>query len=301
MCTDDANRNDHGISMRKIKLTVAYDGTNYCGFQIQPNGITVQEELEKALKELLGEDIRIAGASRTDAGVHARGNVAVFETDARMPAERFAFALNTYLPEDIKIQGSEEVPSDFHPRFTETIKTYEYRILHRVFPDPTRRLDHLFLYDRLNVEAMRKALTYVVGEHDFKSFQGAGGEASTHTTIRHIYQAELIRVSEEGCGGKETTTDMDGGEAAAHTDSARTADGEQQYTLTIRVTGNGFLYNMVRILVGTLLEIGRGRLAPEDMQRILDARDREAAGPTAPAHGLTLMEIRYPEWEAGKT
>ena len=285
--------------MRKIKLIVAYDGTNYSGWQIQPNGITVQEELEKALKDLLGEDIRIAGASRTDAGVHARGNVAVFETTARMPAERFAFALNTYLPEDIRIQGSEEVPLDFHPRFTETIKTYEYRILHRVFPDPTRRLDHLFLYDRLNVEAMREALTYVVGEHDFKSFQGAGGEASTHTTIRHIYQAELIQTPEDGSAGEKEAVNTDDDKAAARSDSAIVANGEQAYTLTIRVTGNGFLYNMVRILVGTLLEVGRGRIAPEEMKTILEARDREAAGPTAPAHGLTLVGIRYPELSKG--
>ena len=179
--------------MRRIKLTVAYDGTNYCGWQVQPNGITVQEVLNRALSELLGTEIRTTGASRTDSGVHARGNVAVFETDARMPAERFAFALNTYLPEDIRIQGSEEVPAAFHPRFTSTIKTYEYRILRRVFPDPTRRLDHLFCYDRLDVEAMRKALAVLEGEHDFKSFQGAGGEASTHTTVRTIYEAVILK------------------------------------------------------------------------------------------------------------
>ncbi len=258
--------------MRRIKLTVAYDGTNYCGWQVQPNGITVQEVLNKALTELLGTETRTTGASRTDSGVHARGNVAVFETDARMPAERFAFALNTYLPSDIRIQGSEEVPEAFHPRFTSTIKTYEYKILHRIFPDPTRRLDHLFCYDRLDVEAMRRALACVVGEHDFKSFQGAGGEASTHTTVRTIYSAEILQEPLEEAGSDE-------------------------YILRIRVTGNGFLYNMVRILAGTLLEIGRGHLAEEDMAKILEARDRNEAGPTAPAHGLTLLSIRYPEWE----
>ena len=122
--------------MRRIKLTVAYDGTAYCGWQVQNNGITVQEMLNRALTELFGTEIRTIGASRTDAGVHARGNVAVFDTEARMPAGRIAFALNTYLPEDIRIQKSEEVSPEFHPRFTSTVKTYEYKILNRTFPDP---------------------------------------------------------------------------------------------------------------------------------------------------------------------
>ncbi|MBO5520908.1 MAG: tRNA pseudouridine(38-40) synthase TruA [Eubacterium sp.] len=275
--------------MRRIKLTVAYDGTNYCGWQVQPNGITVQEVLNKALTELLGTEIRTTGASRTDSGVHARGNVAVFETDARMPAERFAFALNTYLPPDIRIQGSEEVPSEFHPRFTSTIKTYEYKILHRTFPDPTRRLDHLFCYGKLDVEAMRRALACVVGEHDFKSFQGAGGEAFTHTTVRTIYHAEILQEPIE-----ELRTTL-------HSKEQSPGPGEaEEYVLRIRITGNGFLYNMVRILAGTLLEIGRGNLREEDMTRILEARDRNEAGPTAPAHGLTLLSIRYPEWEEQK-
>ena len=276
--------------MRRIKLTVAYDGTNYCGWQVQPNGITVQEVLNRALTELLGTETRTTGASRTDSGVHARGNVAVFETDARMPAERFAFALNTYLPPDIRIQGSEEVPEAFHPRFTSTIKTYEYRILHRTFPDPTRRLDHLFCYDRLDVEAMRRALACVVGEHDFRSFQGAGGEASTHTTVRTIYSAEIIREPLEELRTflrRKTQTE----------DQGISSGMKEEYILRIRITGNGFLYNMVRILAGTLLDIGRGHLKEEDMLRILEARDRNEAGPTAPAHGLTLLSIRYPEWE----
>ena len=271
--------------MRRIKLTVAYDGTRYCGWQIQPNGITVQEVLNRALSELLGEEIRTTGASRTDSGVHARGNVAVFETDARMPAERFAFALNTYLPEDIRIQGSEEVPADFHPRFTSTIKTYEYRILHRTFPDPTRRLDALFCYDELDVGAMKRALAVLVGPHDFKSFQGAGGEASVHTTVREICHAEILQEPLEPVCTLLTE------------EGRRTFRETEEYLLRIRVTGNGFLYNMVRIIAGTLLDIGRGHLQAEDMERILAAKNRGAAGPTAPAHGLTLISIRYPEWE----
>ena len=136
--------------MRRIKLIVAYDGTNYCGWQVQPNGITVQEVLNQALSDLFAKKIACIGASRTDAGVHALGNVAVFDTDARMPADRIAFALNTRLPADIRIQGSSEVPPDFHPRFTATVKTYEYRILNRTFADPTRRLNSYFWYGPLD-------------------------------------------------------------------------------------------------------------------------------------------------------
>ena len=271
--------------MRRIKLTVAYDGTRYCGWQVQPNGITVQEVLNKALSDLTGEDIRTTGASRTDSGVHARGNVAVFETNVRMPAERFAFALNTYLPEDIRIQGSEEVSETFHPRFTSTVKTYEYRILHRTFPDPTRRLDCLFCYDELDVAAMKAALSVLVGTHDFKSFQGAGGEASTHTTIRTLYQAEILTEPLEEIYYPVTDT--------GNRNFRRTGE----YLLRIRLTGNGFLYNMVRIIAGTLLDIGRGHRKAEEMKAILEAMNREAAGPTAPACGLTLLSIRYPEWE----
>ena len=156
--------------MRRIKLIVAYDGTNYCGWQVQPNGITVQEVLNQALSDLFAKKTACIGASRTDAGVHALGNVAVFDTDARMPADRIAFALNTRLPADIRIQGSSEVPPDFHPRFTATVKTYEYRILNRTFADPTRRLNSYFWYGPLDVDAMRQAASYLVGTHDFKSF-----------------------------------------------------------------------------------------------------------------------------------
>ena len=161
--------------MKRIKLTVAYDGTNYCGWQVQPNGITVQEVLNRALSELLKEEIHTVGASRTDAGVHARGNVAVFDTRARMPGDKIAFALNTRLPEDIRIQGSQEVSPEFHPRFTSTVKTYEYKILNRTFSDPTRRQDSMFWYGALDLEAMKEAAGYLPGTHDFKSFAAVQG------------------------------------------------------------------------------------------------------------------------------
>ena len=246
--------------MKRIKLTVAYDGTNYCGWQIQPNGITVQEILENCLEDLTGKKTEILGASRTDAGVHAFGNVAVFDTDMRMPGEKFSFALNQRLPEDIRIQKSEEVSLDFHPRYRESEKTYLYRILHRQFPIPTERLYSHFTYIPLDVEKMAEAGRYLVGEHDFKSFCGAG--AQVKTTVRTI---KKVQVSREGS------------------------------LITIEIRGKGFLYNMVRIIAGSLIEIGGGMYPPEHMKEILEARDRQAAGPTAPARGLTLAGIRYKE------
>jgi tRNA pseudouridine38-40 synthase len=248
--------------LRRIMLTIAYDGTNYCGFQVQPNGKTVQETVNRALSDLLKTDVRTIGASRTDAGVHARGNVAIFDTTARMAGDKFAFALNTYLPDDIKIQGSREVPPEFHPRYTDTIKTYEYKILNRVFPDPTRRIDSLHWYGPLDLPAMQKAASYLVGEHDFLSFAASGFSASS--TVRNILSASVTKADD---------------------------------LIRFRITGNGFLYNMVRIIAGTLIEIGKGDRSCDSIPEILSARDREQAGATAPAHGLTLMEIRYPKWE----
>ena len=248
--------------MRRIKLIVAYDGTNYCGWQVQPNGITVQEVLNQALSDLFAKKTACIGASRTDAGVHALGNVAVFDTDARMPADRIAFALNTRLPSDIRIQGSSEVPPDFHPRFTATVKTYEYRILNRTFADPTRRLNSYFWYGPLDVDAMRKAASYLVGTHDFKSFATAKPEVTD--TVRTIYETSL-----------EKEDDL----------------------IRFRITGNGFLYNMVRIITGTLLEVGKGDYPPEKVKEILAAKDRKMAGATARPEGLTLVQIRYPEWD----
>lgn len=174
--------------MRRIKLIVAYDGTNYCGWQVQPNGITVQEVLNQALSDLFAKKLPASAQAGPTPG-YMLGNVAVFDTDARMPADRIAFALNTRLPADIRIQGSSEVPPDFHPRFTATVKTYEYRILNRTFADPTRRLNSYFWYGPLDVDAMRQAASYLVGMHDFKSFATAKPEVTD--TVRTIYETSL--------------------------------------------------------------------------------------------------------------
>jgi len=242
----------------RVKLIVAYDGTNYKGWQVQPNGITIEEVLNKNLTELLGEEIIVTGASRTDSGVHSLGNVAIFDTNTRMPAEKISFALNQRLPEDIVVQDSCEVPGDWHPRYQNSRKTYEYRILNRTFRMPSRRFDTYFYHHPLDVEQMKKAASYLEGEHDFKSFCAVG--AQVKSTVRTIYSCKVEK------------------------------DGD---IITIRVTGNGFLYNMVRIIAGTLIKAGGGELSPEQLPEILAAQDRSAAGPTAPAHGLTMIGIEY--------
>lgn len=252
--------------MKRVKLTVAYDGTNYCGWQIQPNRITIEEVLNHALSGLLGEDIRVIGASRTDSGVHALGNVAVFDTQSSIPSERFSYALNQKLPADIVVVKSEAVPEGWHPRYCSSIKTYEYHILNALVPDPTRRLTSYFVSYPLDVDAMRQAAGYLVGEHDFASFCNI--KTSVEDTVRTIYELQ-IRCEERtnaAFGGRE---------------------------LVFRIKGNGFLYNMVRIIVGTLLRVGRGFYTAEQVKEILAAADRQAAGVTAPPQGLFLVKIAY--------
>lgn len=245
--------------MKRVKLTVAYDGTNYCGWQVQPNGNTIEAELNRHLSELLGEEIKVMGASRTDAGVHAMGNVAVFDTNARMPAEKISYAMNTRLPSDIRIQGSEEVKPDFHPRFCETRKTYEYRICNRRFSNPCERLYSLFYYWDLDEKRMQQAGNYLVGTHDFTSF--CTNRPEVPNRVRTIEALDVMR------------------------------EGDR---ITVRIRGNGFLYNMVRIIVGTLLRVGSGQMEPEEIPKILEAKDRGLAGETARPEGLMLMEIEYP-------
>lgn len=244
--------------MKRVMLTVAYDGTAYSGFQVQENAKTIEGELNRCLSGLFSEDIKVIGASRTDAGVHALCNVAVFDTNARMPGEKISYALNQRLPEDIRIRRSKEVEADFHPRRCESRKTYEYRIINSQFPLPTKRLYTHFTYIPLDVIRMQAAALYLVGEHDFKSFCSIASQAET--TVRTIYDLQVKQEGEE---------------------------------IIIRVTGNGFLYNMVRIIAGTLIEVGKGRWEAEYVPDILNALDRTAAGPTAPARGLMLTNYEF--------
>ena len=247
--------------MKRIMLTVAYDGTEYCGWQKQPTGISVEEKLTEALEKTLGEEIRLLGVSRTDSGVHARGNLCVFDTETRIPPEKLCFAVNERLPEDIVVRRSEEVPADFHPRKCDSLKTYEYTVYRDRLPDPIERRTSTFFYRPLELEPMRRAAEKLVGEHDFASFCSAGSQAET--TVRRITSLTL---REEG------------------------------RKLIFRIEGTGFLYNMVRIIVGTLLRVGVGFWPPEKVTEILAARDRQAAGPKVPGKGLCLMSIElFPE------
>ncbi len=246
--------------MKRVRMIISYDGTNYCGWQVQINGITVEEVINRELTNLLGEEIAVIGASRTDSGVHAIGNVAVFDTKTKIPVEKISFALNQRLPDDIRIQKSEEVPMDFHPRYCDSTKTYEYKILNRRFPNPMKRLYTHFVYMPLDVDKMKKAAEYIVGEHDFASFCSARSQVKT--TVRTVYSLDVSK---------------------------------QDDVITIRISGNGFLYNMVRIIVGTLMKVGLNVYPPEYVAEIIEAKDRYAAGPKAPARGLTLIGIEYDE------
>ena len=280
--------------MKRILLTVAYDGTGYSGFQAQKSGVpTIERELNRALTELTGVETEVSGASRTDAGVHALCNLAVFDTESRIPPEKFANALNVRLPEQICVQNSREVPADFHPRFCDTVKTYDYVIYNAPFPSPRKKRYTHYSYTPFDVEKMRDAAQYLVGEHDSKSFCSIHTQAQT--TTRTITEIEVI---ERPCEAEQTAErvaamippfDMDN-DSGTDPGPARRAVSPRE--IVIRVSGTGFLYNMVRIIAGTLMEAGRGALAPEQIKVILNACDRSKAGPTAPPEGLTLVRYR---------
>ena len=247
--------------MKRVRIVVAYDGTNYCGWQVQPNGITVEEVLNKKISALTGEDIHIIGASRTDSGVHALGNVAVFDTESRIPGDRMAYALNQKLPDDIVIVRSEEVAPDWHPRYQDEItKTYEYHIYNAKTPNLMKRYYSTFVSFPLDVEKMREGAAYIVGEHDFASFCNV--RTNVEDTVRTVHDIQIMQNGPD---------------------------------ITIRITGNGFLYNMVRIIAGTLIRVGRGFYTPEKVKEILDAKERTEAGVTAAPNGLVLVEIDYGE------
>ena len=245
--------------MKRVKLIVAYDGTNYSGWQIQPNGITIEEILNRQISKLTGEDIRIIGASRTDSGVHALGNVAVFDTESRIPGDRFAYALNQKMPEDIVIVRSDEVQIDWHPRYQNEIsKTYEYHIYNAKVRNPLKNRYSTFVSFDLDVEKMRQGAKYILGEHDFASF--CGNPKMKKSTVREIYS---IDISLKGS------------------------------YLNMTFHGSGFLQYMVRILSGTLLEVGFGKREADSMQELLEAKNRSLAGATAPAKGLSLLKVHY--------
>lgn len=249
-----------GTTERNIKMVIAYDGTNYHGFQRQKNAISIQEVLEDVMSPIFGHTVKIIGSGRTDTGVHAHGQTINFMTTARIPIEKMPIAVNSRLPRDIAVLSAEEVEADFHARFSAEEKTYAYQLLISDCPDPFAASYVWQVKKPLKLEAMRQALAVIVGTHDFSSFEASG--SAVRDPVRTIYEATL---TEEG-----------------------------NHRVTIRFRGNGFLYHMVRNLVGTLVDVGLGRTSVEDFSAILEARDRRKAGVTAPPQGLFLENVRYP-------
>jgi len=244
--------------MARIKLIVEYDGTNYAGWQRQDNALSVQEVLETALGKLLQSPVRVTGASRTDAGVHALGQSVHFDTESRIPPEKYAYALNTLLPRDVRVRLSRQVADDFHARFSTKGKRYRYRIYQSPHAGALNRNTHWHVMYPLDLEKMQRELDDLVGTHDFKAFAASGSVVKD--TVRTIYRADVSR-------------------------------DENDYTIT--VAGTGFLYNMVRIIAGTVVSVGTGKLEPGAMKRAIETGDRLTLGVTAPAYGLTLMEVFY--------
>ncbi len=249
--------------MRRIRLIISYDGTNYVGWQVQPNGVSVQALLEKALFELTGEQIRVEGSGRTDSGVHAKAQVAHFDTEARMAADKFAIAMNMHLPPDIRVLFSEECDPTFHARFSAKRKVYSYTVQLGPHADVFLRTTSLHLHYIPDVEAMQKAAAAVIGTHDFNAFKCA--DSSMENTVRTITRSEWNRNGN---------------------------------LLVYTVEGNGFLYNMVRILVGTMLEIGSGKRPVSDLENAIETGSRTSAGATAPARGLRLERVIYPDFDS---
>ena len=248
--------------MRRIRLILQYDGTAYVGWQVQDNGVSVQQRVEEALLGVTHTRTALIGSGRTDSGVHARAQVAHFDTEARMPADKFAIALNMLLPPDIRVLFSEETDESFHARFSAKQKHYRYLVQTGPHALVFTRSTALHVHAPLDLERMRRAAADAVGTHDFRAFMSSG--TTMENTVRTVFSSEWAR--------------------------------EGAY-LRYDVTGNGFLYNMVRILAGTMLDIGKGLLPIEAVAHALETACRADAGCTAPAHGLTLMRVQYPDFD----
>lgn len=244
--------------MRNIILKLEYDGTNYSGWQRQNNAVTVQELLEKSLYELLGKETKVTGCSRTDAGVHALGFVCNFYTDSKIPADKFPYALNRILPDDIVVLEGREGEEGFHARYHALGKKYRYRIYNHIFPSAVHRNYTWHNPYDLDVQKMKRAANYFIGQHDFSAFMASG--SSVKDTVRNV---TLLTVEKQGV------------------------------ELIIEIAANGFLYNMVRIIAGTLVEVGKGKIAAELIPEIIQSKERKKAAATAPPQGLYLVEVYY--------
>lgn len=244
--------------MRNIKLVIEYDGSNYSGWQSQDNSVGIQEILEEAIRKTTGETVKLIGSGRTDAKVHAKGQVANFFTNSKIPGDRFLYALNINLPYDVQIMESEEVGLDFHSRFSARKKRYRYIIYNGKILRPLYRNLSYHVSRTLDIEEMQKAVDYFIGEKDFKSFMGR--KSIVHTSVREIYSIEIVKNGE---------------------------------FIEIIFEGKSFLKNMIRIMVGTLVFVGLGRIKSKDVQKIIEGKKRSLAGPTAPPQGLYLEKVYY--------
>lgn len=243
---------------RNIKLTLEYDGTNYSGWQKQSDAKSIQETLENAILKITGEKVNLIGSGRTDSRVHALGQVANFKTNSKIPGNRFVKALNSMLPSDIAVRESIEVDDDFHARFNAIGKEYKYLIYNNKVRSPLKRNYSYFVDYDLDIEKMREALDLFLGTHDFRGFMSSG--SSIKTTVRTISNIEFIK---------------------------------KEDIIELSIMGNGFLYNMVRIIVGTLVDIGIGKIDITDISDIIESCDRNKAGHTAPPEGLYLSKVFY--------
>lgn len=242
----------------RIKITLSYDGTDFCGWQKQKNGVSVQGTVEDAIFALTGERVSVVGSGRTDAGVHAKGQVAHFDTQSDVPPERFYKALNTFLPDAVKVLSSEKVSDKFNANRTAKRKTYEYSLYVSDVEEPLKERYSVRVYGNLSIEKMRAAAETLTGEHDFKAFSATG--SGVKTTVRTVYGISVDKTGED---------------------------------IKIKVCGNGFLYNMVRIMAGALVKTGKGEIAESDIIKALDTGDRTLLGETMPAKGLCLLGVEY--------
>ena len=244
--------------MRNIKLTIEYDGKDFNGWQKQPNKLNIQGEIERAIKDITGEEVDLIASGRTDAGVHSLGQVANFKTNSNIPIEKFPIALNTKLKRSIRIIEAEEVEERFHSRYNCKRKTYRYIINNSENGTAIYRNLEYNYYQKLDVDKMDKASKYFIGEHDFKGFKSSG--TSSKSSVRIIYDARVYK---------------------------------ENNRIYIELTGNGFLYNMVRIISGTLIEVGIGKILPQDIEDIIKSGERQKAGNTLPPQGLYLVRVEY--------
>ena len=247
--------------MRNIKITIEYDGKNFPGWQSQPNKISIQTEIENAIFEVTGEKTEVIASGRTDAGVHALGQVANFHTNTKIETSKIPYAINSKLPNSIVVKEAAEVDERFHSRYNCKLKTYRYIINNNEFPSALNRYREFHMPCKLNYEAMEQAIKYFEGEHDFKAFKSSGGNAKK-TTVRTLTNCNIKK------------------------DDGR---------IYIELTGNGFLYNMVRIISGTILDVGLGKINAEDIPKIIESGERKKAGRTLPPHGLYLVKVNYGE------